>query len=70
LTTQVQILNKGPERVRVEVQGRDDKGHFTPAHEVYVNPWNFTELYVHSTQSIQIIEDPEPYVAPAAVAAA
>lgn len=59
MTTLVMILNEGPDPVKVEVQGRDAKGHFSPVKEFVVPSGGFKREYVHATQSLQVIEQKE-----------
>lgn len=56
MTTLVTILNQGPENVKLEVQSRDVRGHFVQNKEVLIEAGKFAHEYIHSTQSIQLIE--------------
>lgn len=56
MTTKVTILNNGPKAVKVEVQGRDENGHFRQVDEKQIEPFQFGEVYVHGTQSFQVQE--------------
>lgn len=56
VTTQVSIINRGPESVKIEVQGRSEDGKFTAAQEFTITPKTFIDLWVHSTQSLQVLE--------------
>jgi hypothetical protein len=55
MTTQVKILNEGPNAVKIEVQGRDE-GRFTQVDEKVLEPNKFASVYIHSTQSFQVTE--------------
>lgn len=57
MTTKITIINHGPNPIKIEAQARNEKGQFTAAQEYEVNPGAFlTDIYVHKTQSFQIIE--------------
>lgn len=64
MTTKVHISNEGPELVKVEVQGRSVSGQFIQAWEEFVEPHKFRTFYVHSGQSLQVIEVLQPNTAP------
>jgi len=59
MTTRVVISNMGCKPVKVEVQGRDSGGKFVAAEEKILPVAGTQEFYVHSNQSLQIIEAPE-----------
>lgn len=56
MTTKVTILNHGPDAVKVEIQGRDGSGRFTPSSEEILPAPSVKDFYVHSGQSLQVIE--------------
>lgn len=56
MTTRVKIVNEGPNTVKIEVQGRNDGGQFTQVDEKELEPGRFADVYIHSTQSFQVVE--------------
>ncbi len=55
VTTQVKILNEGPNAVKIEVQGRDE-GRFVQVDEKVLEPNKFASVYIHASQSFQVSE--------------
>ena len=56
MTTRVVLFNTGPESVKVEIQGRDAGGKFVADKEQILPPLSGGEFYLHSHQSLQLIE--------------
>lgn len=61
MTTRVDIINHGPGKVKIEVQGREE-GRFVQVDEKELEVGRFAEVYVHSTQSFQVSEVKEEQV--------
>ena len=55
MTTQVKILNEGPNSVKIEVQGRDE-GRFVQVDEKVLEPNKFADVFIHRGQSFQVSE--------------
>lgn len=56
MTTNIKILNEGPQYVKVEVQGRNTAGQFVAAYERFIEPGKFSHFAVWEGQSLQIHE--------------
>lgn len=56
MTTEVMIINFGPDTVKIEVQNRDANGQFAAGREELIFPAESKKFSVHPYQSLQIIE--------------
>lgn len=57
--TKVLVVNfdSSPRGVKVEIQGRDDKGHFVAASEHHLKPGEAKTVEVNDHQSVQLIQE-------------
>lgn len=57
MTTNIQVLNRGPRPVKIEIQGRDKDGKFTQGREIVLERGTFSEdIPLYDLQSIQVSE--------------
>lgn len=59
-TNHIAIINLGKDKIRLEVQGRDEEGRFEARHEVTVDPSKLIELDLRIDESVQIVQGHNP----------